>query len=65
MRPSLSRSLSLRISQHEVLLQTTGRARNNGRSTNNVRTDWGVDPSTFHLGGYFDHVQLFPLLSVM
>ena len=28
------------------------RARNNGRSTDNVRTDWRVDRSTFRLAGH-------------
>ena len=33
------------------------RARNNGRSTDNVRTDWGVDQSTFRLAGHVDWSQ--------
>ena len=33
------------------------RARNNGRSTDNVRTDWGVDQSTFRLAGNVDWSQ--------
>ena len=33
------------------------RARNNGRSTDNVRTDWGVDQSTFRLAGHVDRSQ--------
>ena len=47
--------------QHEhlsdMLLSTLGRARNNGRSTDNVRTDWGVDQSTFRLAGHVDWSQ--------
>ena len=30
------------------------RARNNGRSTDNVRTDWGFDRSNFRLAGHVD-----------
>ena len=33
------------------------RARNNGRSTDNVRTCWGVDQSTFRLAGHVDWSQ--------
>ena len=33
------------------------RVRNNGRSTDNVRTDWGVDQSTFRLAGHVDRSQ--------
>ena len=30
------------------------RARNNGRSADNVRANWGVDWSTFRLAGHID-----------
>ena len=30
------------------------RARNNGRSMDNVRTDWGFDRSNFRLAGHVD-----------
>ena len=33
---------------------TNYRARNNGRSTDNVRTDWGFDRSNFRLAGHVD-----------
>ena len=33
------------------------RARNNGRSMDNVRTNWGVDQSTFRLAGPVDRSQ--------
>ena len=36
---------------------TWPRARNNGRSKDNVRTDWGVDQSTFRLAGHVDWAQ--------
>ena len=49
-------------------MTTPDRARNNGRSTDNVRTDWGVDQSTFRLAGHVDRSQSivlkFQLLSV-
>ena len=37
------------------------RDRNNGRSTDNVRTDWRVDRSTFRLAGHVDWSQLIVL----
>ena len=37
------------------------RARNNGRSTDNVRTDLGVDRSTFRLAGHVDRSHLIVL----
>ena len=48
------------LSVDEILLQTdfscsSAGARNNGRSTDNVWTDWEVDLSTFRLAG---HVQV-------
>ena len=33
------------------------RARNNGRSMDNVRTDWGNDQSTFRIAGHVDRSQ--------
>lgn len=33
------------------------RARNNSRSTDNVRTDLGVDRSTYHLAGHVDRFE--------
>ena len=35
-------------------ITTEFRARNNGRSTDNVRTDCGFDRSNFHLAGHVD-----------
>ena len=35
-----------------IILQV--RAQNNGRSTDNVRTDWGFDRSNFRLAGHVD-----------
>ena len=35
-----------------------GRARNNGRSTDNVRTDCGFDWSNFRLAGHVDRSKL-------
>ena len=37
------------------------RARNNGRSTDNVRTELGVDRSTFRLAGHVDRSHLIVL----
>ena len=37
------------------------RARNNGRSTDNVRTDRGFDRSNFHLAGHVDRSNLIVL----
>ena len=37
------------------------RARNNGRSTDNVRTDLGLDRSTFRLAGHVDRSHLIVL----
>ena len=37
------------------------RARNNSRSTDNVRTDWGVDRSTSRLAGLVDWSHLIVL----
>ena len=41
------------------------RARNNGRSTDNVRTDWGVDRSTFRLAGHVDQSQSIVLKTIV
>ena len=41
--------------------KTIDRARNNGRSTDNVRTDLGVDRSTFRLAGHVDRSHLIVL----
>ena len=41
------------------------RARNNGRSTDNVRTDWGVDQSTFRLAGHVDRSQSIVLKTIV
>ena len=41
------------------------RARNNGRSTDNVRTDWGVDQSTFRLAGHVDRSQTIVLKTIV
>ena len=38
-------------------IEAYNRAQNNGRSTDNVRTDWGVDQSTFRLAGHVDWSQ--------
>ena len=48
---------SLTCIGHSEIAQGTGasfRARNNGRSTDNVRTDWGFDRSNFCLAGHVD-----------
>ena len=37
-----------------INVQTKDRARNNGRSTDNVRTDCGFDRSNFRLAGHVD-----------
>ena len=37
------------------------RARNNGRSTDNVRTDLGLDQSTYRLAGHVDRSHLIVL----
>ena len=52
---------SLRV-RNEIMLsflktKNINRARNNGRSMDNVRTDWGVDQSTFRLAGHVDWSQ--------
>ena len=41
------------------------RARNNGRSTDNVQTDWGVDQSTFRLAGHVDRSQSIVLKTIV
>ena len=51
-------------SEHYVLGQDillSHRARNNGRSTDNVQTDLGVDRSTFCLAGHVDQSHLIVL----
>ena len=52
---------SLRV-RNEIMLsflktKNINRARNNGRLMDNVRTDWGVDQSTFRLAGHVDWSQ--------
>ena len=52
---------SLRV-RNEIMLsflktKNINRARNNGRSMDNVRTDWRVDQSTFRLAGRVDGSQ--------
>ena len=52
---------SLRV-RNEIMLsflktKNINRARNNGRLMDNVRTDWGVDQSTFRLAGHVDRSQ--------
>ena len=46
-------------------LFSNSRARNNGRSTDNVRTDWGVDQSTFRLAGHVDRSQSIVLKTIV
>ena len=41
----------------QLILKEMYRAQNNGRSTDNVRTDWEVDQSTFRLAGHVDWSQ--------
>ena len=41
------------------------RARNNGRSTDNVQTDWGVVQSTFRLAGHVDRSQSIVLKTIV
>ena len=52
---------SLRV-RNEIMLsflktKNINRARNNGRLMDDVRTDWGVDQSTFRLAGRVDWSQ--------
>ena len=50
---SLDIAVTLQKNNHIVNASSvTGRARNNGRSTDNVRTDCGFDQSNFRLAGH-------------
>ena len=52
---------SLMVSKGLCWSVIVGRARNNGRSTDNVRTELGVDRSTFRLAGHVDRSHLIVL----
>ena len=47
------------------IVSQQNRARNNGRSTDNVPTDWGVDQSTFRLAGHVDRSQSIVLKTIV